>query len=46
MRRRQMAQQGLKGLFLVVLLLASCSAPSDDGAGGALGNSYTAAFWR
>jgi hypothetical protein len=30
MRRRQMTLQGLKGLFLVVLILASCSAPSDD----------------
>ena len=39
MRRRQMAQQVLKGLFLVVLCLASCSAPSDDGAGGGCGGS-------
>jgi hypothetical protein len=42
MRRRQMAQQGLKGHFLVVLLLASCSAPSDDGAGGGCGGSEAA----
>ena len=34
-----MTQQGLKGLFLVVLILASCSAPSDDGAGGGCGGS-------
>ena len=39
MRRRQMTQQALKGLFLVVLSLASCSAPSDDGAGGGCGGS-------
>ena len=39
MRRRQMAQQVLKGLFLAVLILASCSAPSDDGAGGGCGGS-------
>ena len=39
MRRRQMTQQALKGLFLVVLILASCSAPSDDGAGGGCGGS-------
>ena len=39
MRRRQMTQQVLKGLFLVVLILASCSAPSDDGAGGGCGGS-------
>src|SRR5438132_8528126 len=39
MRRRQMAQQVLKGLFLMVLTLASCSAPSDDGAGGGCGGS-------
>ena len=39
MRRRQMTQQGLKGLFLVVLILASCSAPSDNGAGGGCGGS-------
>jgi hypothetical protein len=37
MRCPQMIQQVLKGLFLVVLLLASCSAPSDDGAGGGCG---------
>jgi hypothetical protein len=42
MRRRQMARQGLKGLFLVVLILASCSAPSDDGAGGGCGGSEAA----
>ena len=34
-----MTQQVLKGLFLVVLILASCSAPSDDGAGGGCGGS-------
>jgi len=34
-----MIQQVLKGLFLVVLLLVSCSAPSDDGAGGGCGGS-------
>ena len=34
-----MIQQVLKGLFLVVLILASCSAPSDDGAGGGCGGS-------
>jgi hypothetical protein len=34
-----MTQQGLKGLFLVVLILASCSAPSDNGAGGGCGGS-------
>src|SRR5215510_14352844 len=39
MRCSQMIQQVLKGLFLVVLLLASCSAPSDDGAGGGCGGS-------
>jgi hypothetical protein len=39
MRCSQMIQQGLKGLFLVVLLLASCSSPSDDGAGGGCGGS-------
>ena len=39
MRRWQMTQQGLKGLFLVVLILASCSAPSDNGAGGGCGGS-------
>lgn len=39
MRRRQMTQQVLKGLFLTVLILASCSAPSDDGAGGGCGGS-------
>ena len=42
MRRRQMTQQGLKGLFLVVLLLVSCSGPSDDGAGGGCGGSEAA----
>ena len=42
MRRRQMTQQGLKGLFLVVLILASCSAPSDEGAGGGCGGSEAA----
>jgi hypothetical protein len=39
MRCPQMIQQVLKGLFLVVLILASCSAPSDDGAGGGCGGS-------
>ena len=39
MRCPQMIQQVLKGLFLVVLLLASCSSPSDDGAGGGCGGS-------
>ena len=39
MRRQQMTQQVLKGLFLVVLIVASCSAPSDDGAGGGCGGS-------
>ena len=39
MRRLQMAQQVLQGLFLVVLSLASCSAPSDNGAGGGCGGS-------
>ena len=39
MRCRQMTQQGLKGLFLVVLIFASCSAPSDNGAGGGCGGS-------
>jgi hypothetical protein len=39
MRCSQMIQQVLKGLFLVVLLLASCSSPSDDGAGGGCGGS-------
>lgn len=39
MRRRQMTQQVLKGLFLVALILASCSSPSDDGAGGGCGGS-------
>jgi hypothetical protein len=34
-----MTQQVLKSLFLVVLILASCSAPSDDGAGGGCGGS-------
>jgi hypothetical protein len=42
MGRRQMTQQGLKGLFLVVLLLISCSGPSDDGAGGGCGGSEAA----
>jgi hypothetical protein len=42
MRCPQMIQQGLKGLFLVVLILASCSAPSDDGAGGGCGGSEAA----
>ena len=37
-----MTQQVLKGLFLVVLILASCSAPSDDGAGGGCGGSEAA----
>ena len=39
MKCPQMTQQVLKGLFLVVLILASCSAPSDDGAGGGCGGS-------
>jgi hypothetical protein len=39
MRCSQMIQQVLKSLFLVVLLLASCSSPSDDGAGGGCGGS-------
>jgi hypothetical protein len=39
MRCPQMIQQVLKGLFLVVLILASCSAPDDDGAGGGCGGS-------
>jgi hypothetical protein len=39
MRRQQMTQQVLKGLFLVVLIVASCSAPSDDGSGGGCGGS-------
>src|SRR5262245_55155807 len=39
MRYSQMIQQVLKGLFLMVLLLASCSSPSDDGAGGCCGGS-------
>src|SRR2546426_9009227 len=30
MRRWQMARQGLQGLCLVVLILASCSAPGSD----------------
>jgi len=34
-----MTQQVLKGLSLAVLILASCSAPSDDGAGGGCGGS-------
>jgi hypothetical protein len=34
-----MTQQGLKSLFLVVLIFASCSAPSDNGAGGGCGGS-------
>jgi hypothetical protein len=34
-----MTQQALKGLFLVVLVLASCSAPSDDGGSGGCGGS-------
>ena len=39
MRRWQMTQQGLKSLFLVILILAGCSAPSDNGAGGGCGGS-------
>ena len=39
MRQRHMTQQGLKRLVLVVLLFASCSAPSDNGAGGGCGGS-------
>jgi hypothetical protein len=39
MRCPQMIQQVLKGLFLVVLILASCSGPDDDGAGGGCGGS-------
>ena len=42
MRRRPMTQQGLKGLFLVILLLASCSSPSDDGGSGGCGGSEAA----
>lgn len=42
MGRQQITQQGLKGLFLVVLLLISCSGPSDDGAGGGCGGSEAA----
>jgi hypothetical protein len=42
MRRRRITQQGLKGLFVVVLILASCSSPSDDGAGGGCGGSEAA----
>src|SRR5512145_2315003 len=42
MHRQQITQQGLKGLFLVVLILASCSSPSDDGAGGGCGGSEAA----
>jgi hypothetical protein len=37
-----MTQQILKGLFLVVLILSSCSSPSDDGAGGGCGGSEAA----
>src|SRR5215510_12685340 len=39
MKCRQMIQQGLKGLFLVVLIFASCSSPDDNGAGGGCGGS-------
>jgi len=39
MRCRQITQQGLKGLFLVVLIFASCSGPDDNGAGGGCGGS-------
>jgi hypothetical protein len=39
MRCPPMTQQVLKGLFLVVLSLASCSSPDDDGAGGGCGGS-------
>ena len=39
MRRWQMTQQGLKGLFLVALILASCAAPGSDGEGGGCGGS-------
>src|SRR4249920_592678 len=39
MRQWHMTQQGLKRLVLVVLLFASCSAPSDNGAGGGCGGS-------
>ena len=35
----QVTQQILKGLFLVVLILTSCSGPDDDGAGGGCGGS-------
>jgi hypothetical protein len=37
MRRLQLTPQVLKGLFLVVLIFASCSSPSDNGAGGGCG---------
>jgi hypothetical protein len=39
MRHRQMVKQGLKGLFLIMFILVSCSAPSDDGTGGGCGGS-------
>ena len=39
MRCWQMMQQGLKSLFLGMLILVSCSAPSDDGTGGGCGGS-------
>src|SRR5262249_14253527 len=42
MRRWRMTQQGLKGLFLVVFILASCSSPSDDGGSGGCGGSEAA----
>ena len=35
----QVTQQIMKGLFLVVLILTSCSGPDDDGAGGGCGGS-------
>jgi hypothetical protein len=39
MRRWQIAQHGLKGLFLVAWIVVSCSAPSDNGEGGGCGGS-------
>ena len=39
MRCWQMMQQGLKSLFLGMVILVSCSAPSDDGTGGGCGGS-------
>lgn len=39
MRCWQIARQGLKSLLLMALILGSCSAPSDDSAGGGCGGS-------